>query len=101
MANDVKLDHGGIAALLKSGAMQALVQGAAEEIAENVRSQGITVGASAGGTGDIPLPVTVSMTTTDRAHASVTLAHPAGTAVQAKHGALTKAASAAGVGVGG
>lgn len=99
MADRVKLDHGGIAALLKSGPMQALVQSAAEAIADSVRSQGITVGAFKGGAGEIALPVTVSTTTTDRAHASVTLAHPAGTAVQAKHGALTKAASAAGVSV--
>lgn len=99
MTDNVKLDHGGIAALLKSGPMQALVNSAAEKVAENARSQGITVGAFAGGSGEIALPVTVSETTTDRAHASVTLAHPAGTAVQAKHGTLTRAASAAGLSV--
>lgn len=96
MAGKVRLDHGGIAAILKSGGMQALVSSAAEEIAGNIRSQGITVGDFTGA-GEIPLPVTVSVTTTDRAHASVTLAHPAGVAVQAKHGALTRAASAAGL----
>lgn len=101
MTNNVKLDHGGIAALLKSGAVKGLVDSAAEDIASNVRSQGIKVGAFKGGSGDIDLPVTVSTTTTDRAHASVAIAHPAGAAVQAKHGALTKAASAAGVSVSG
>lgn len=95
---DVRLDHGGIAALLKSGAMQALVSLAAEKVAANVRSQGIMV---EGEPGDVALPVEVSTTMTDRAHASVTLAHPAGKAVQAKHGALTKAASAAGLEVNG
>lgn len=92
----VQLDHGGVAALLKSTAMHALVQDVAEEIAAAVQSQGLRVGAFAGG-GDIPLPVEVSVTTTDRARANVTLAHPAGVAVQAKHGALTRGASAAGV----
>lgn len=91
----VQLDHGGVAALLKSTAMHELVQDVAEEIAAAVQSQGLRVGAFAGG-GDI-LPVEVSVTTTDRARANVTLAHPAGVAVQAKHGALTRAASAAGV----
>lgn len=96
MTDDVKLDHGGMAALEKSSAIRALVDSAAEKVAANVRSQGITVGAFKGA-GEIPLPVTVRNTTTDRAHASVALAHPAGIAVQAKHGALTKAASAAGL----
>lgn len=96
-APKVTLNHAGMAELLKSGEMQALVEKAAEEIAQNVRDQGIMVGAFKGGAGEIPLPVTVSKTTTDRAHASVTLAHPAGIAVQAKHGALTKAAAAAGL----
>lgn len=98
MPNNVKLNHGGIAALLKSGEMDALVNEAAEKIAANVRAQGITVGAFSGA-GEIALPVTVSSTTTDRAHASVALAHPAGIAVQAKHGALTKAAADAGLDV--
>lgn len=98
-ASKVRLNHAGMAAILKSGEMQALVNRAAEDIAKNVRDQGIMVGAFKGGTGEIPLPVKVSTTTTDRAHASVVLAHPAGAAVQAKHGALTKAASAAGLDV--
>jgi hypothetical protein len=95
----VKLNHAGIAALLKSSEMDALVNDAAEKIAANVRAQGIRVGAFSGGSGEIELPVKTSATTTDRAHASVTLAHPAGIAVQAKHGALTKAAADAGLDV--
>lgn len=66
----------------------------AEEIAENARSSAPDV---EGIPGDIPLPVTVQTYETDRARATVWLAHPAGLAVQAKHGTLTKAASAAGV----
>jgi hypothetical protein len=94
MASDVKLNSGGIAAILKSGEMLALVESAAEEIAANVRSQGIMV---EGVPGDIALPVDVRTRVGDRAAASVALAHPSGIAVQAKHGALTKAASAAGL----
>lgn len=97
MTDKIKLDHAGLAALLKSAEMHRLVEAAAEKVAENVREQGEMVGAFKGGSGEIPLPVKVSVTTTDRAHASVVLAHPAGAAVQAKHGALTRAASAAGL----
>lgn len=98
MPNNVKLNHAGVAALLKSSEMDALVNDAAEKVAANVRSQGHDVGAFTG-SGEIALPVRVSSTTTDRAHASVTLAHPAGIAVQAKHGALTRAAADAGLDV--
>ena len=95
----VTLNHGGVAAIAKSGAIQALVNKAANDIAENVRSQGIRVGAFKGGKGDIDLPVTVTSSTTDRAEAHVTIAHPSAIAVQAKHGALTRAASQAGLSV--
>lgn len=94
MPDIVKLDRGGISALLKSDGMAGLVASAAEAVAEQVRGQGILV---EGVPGDVPLPVTVSAYTTDRAAASVALAHPSGIAVQAKHGALTKAASAEGL----
>ena len=97
MGKNVRLDHAGIAALLKSTEMHRLVQDAAEDIAEKVRAQDIEVGSFKGGHGEIPLPVEVEVTTTDRAHASVVLAHPAGIAVQAKHGALTKAAAEVGL----
>lgn len=96
MSKDVKLDHAGIAAILKSTEMHRLVQGVTEEVAGNVREQGIAVGAFSG-SGEIPLPVKPDVTTTDRAHGRVVLAHPAGIAVQAKYGALTKAASQAGL----
>jgi hypothetical protein len=99
MPDNVKLNHAGVAAILKSGEMAALVSGAAEEIANNVRAQGQKVGAFEGGEGEIDLPVTVTPYTTDRAAASVALAHPAGIAVQAKHGVLTRAAAAAGLDV--
>jgi len=46
--------------------------------------------------GSVNAPVTVEAFTTDRAVAVVAIAHPAGEAIQAKHGALTQAAAACG-----
>lgn len=95
----VELDEKGIAALLRSGGMRSAVDEAANAIAENVRNQDIKVGDRDGGPYEVDLPVTVTDSTTDRAKARVTLAHPAGLAVQAKHGSLTKAAAQAGLDV--
>lgn len=94
---EVKLDHAGIAAIAKSSEMQALVKDVAEEIADNIRGMGIKVGDADGGPREVDLPVKVETDVTDRARATVVIAHPAGIAVQAKHGALTRGASAAGV----
>jgi hypothetical protein len=91
----------GLARILRSTQMHRLVQDAAEEVAANVKAQGIKVGDRDGGPHEYDLPVEVSVTTTDRAHATVILAHPAGAAVQAKHGALTKAAAEVGLDVNG
>jgi hypothetical protein len=91
----VNLDRRGIAALLKSAPIDAATKEAAEAVAENVRDMGIRVGDKDGGRHEIPLPVKVFPHTTDRAHVVVALAHPSGEAVQAKHGALTKAAAQA------
>lgn len=95
----VRLDHRGIAALMKSAPMTAAVKAASESVAQNVRSQGIRVGDRDGGGLERDLPVTVTVVTTDRAHGIVAIAHPAGQAVQAKHGSLTKAAAQAGLDV--
>lgn len=95
---NIKLDHGGLAAISKSPEMRKLVTDTANRIAEEVDKQNIEVGAFKG-SGEIALPVSVRSETTDRASATVVLAHPAGIAVQAKHGVLTKAASALGLGV--
>lgn len=95
----VRLNHAGIAQILKAPAMHAAVKAAAEQVAANVRAQNIRVGDKDGGPRERELPVEVTMTTTDRAKAFVTLAHPAGQAVQAKHGSLTKAAREAGLDV--
>ena len=99
MARRVNLDSRGVSALLKSAGIQAATRAAAERVADNVRAQGITVGDVDGGKHEYAMPVEVTMTTTDRAHANVTITHPAGQAVQAKHGSLTKAAGQAGLDV--
>lgn len=97
----VTLNHKGIAQLLRSHQMQRLIHDKAEEVARNVEAQGITVGDREGGSSEYPLPVEIDDAVTDRARSSVILAHPAGLAVQAKRGALSRAASAAGLELGG
>jgi hypothetical protein len=95
----VHLNHAGIAEILKSGPVVAATKAAAENVAANVRAMDIKVGDRDGGHRERELPVEVTMSTTDRAHAQVTIKHPSGEAVQAKHGALTKAAAQAGLDV--
>jgi hypothetical protein len=95
----IHFDTSAIGDVLKSPAVRSALKKKADEIAGHVGEQGIRVGAFSGGHGPIDLPVRVTTDTTDRAVAFVTLAHPAGVAAQAKYGALTRAASAAGVSV--
>jgi type III secretory pathway component EscU len=90
----IKMDHRGIESLLKSSQIADAVSEATEAVADNARAQSIDV---EGIPGDIALPVTTQMVTTDRAHGIVAIAHPSGEAVQAKHGTLTKAAAEAGL----
>jgi hypothetical protein len=92
----VRLSSAGAADVLRSAGAHALVRAAVDRIAEDVRSQNIMV---EGIPGDVTLPVETSVDTTDRAHGRVTIAHAAGQAVQAKHGALTKAADSIGADV--
>lgn len=95
----IKLDPKGLESVATGSDMHNAIDALAEQIADNVRSQGHMV---EGEPGDMALPVKVysDLTTTDmrtnRARAAVSLAHPSGQAVQAKHGALTKAAAQAG-----
>lgn len=83
MGIDYKADRSGIKELLKSPEIAALINATARRVASSVQAD--------------DLPVEVDQYTTDRRAASVTIAHPAGLAMQAKHGALTKAAAAAGL----
>lgn len=80
----IRLDSSGLAEVLKSDDIAEAVEGAAQSIAAQARDARPDD------------PFTVGTHTTDRRAASVTLTHPKGLAVQAKHGTLTKAAAAAG-----
>ncbi len=79
----LKLDKRGIAQMLKSPAVAAVVHAAAEDVAARVDAHG--------------RPVEVRDYTTDRAASSVSIAHPAGLGMQAKYGTVTAAAAAAGL----
>lgn len=96
--NNVKLDNAGIASIAHGGDMQRLCRQAADRIASHIRAEGIKVGDRDGGRHEYDLPVEVREGVYDqRAFADVVIAHPAGAAVQAKHGVLTRAASAEGL----
>lgn len=83
-----------IAKLADDADVKAAVKKVAQEIVGHIDDLGITVGGEDGSPFEYPLPVKVF----DRdGETTVELAHPAGIAVQAKHGALTKGASAAGL----
>lgn len=90
------MSHPGFAEVLKSAGVHAAVEHATESVAANVADQGLTAGGPAEESGTAIIGA-VEMTTTDRAHGSVTIKHPAGLAMQAKRGVLTKAAAAAGL----
>lgn len=90
--------HLNFKALLNAPGVAHATKIKADQIANDIRSQNIRVGAMEG-SGEMDLPVEVSLGTTDRPRANVALAHPAGRAVQAKYGALTKAAARAGLDV--
>lgn len=100
----VRLDFRGIETVATRSDMDSAIEDAAEAIAANVRGMGIKVGDKDGGPREVDLPVkvfgpddTTGFRWADRSRARVSLAHPAGEAVQAKHGALTKAAAEAGL----
>lgn len=84
----IRLDSPGIAAMLRSREVASAVHAQAEAVAAHVDPQ-LSSGEH--------MDVQVNDHTTDRAVSYVVLAHPAGLRDQAKHGTLTKAASAAGL----
>lgn len=96
MASPVLLDSAGVRAHLNSPEVAAEVRAAAEKVAANVNAQGLTASSGAAKSGSAITAVVWSYTT-DRAAAAVSIQHPAGLAMQAKHGVLTKAATAAGL----
>lgn len=86
MASTLKLDHRGLAAVLKSQGVKMEVHQAAEKIAAEVRASATVERHGIGG------DVVVRDYETDRAASSVTVEHPAGLAMQAKYGILTRSA---------
>lgn len=89
----VKLKRRGMRELLRSEGVQAMLGRKAEAVAAQVEAAGIRVD---GVPGRVALPVTVDVTAgAERARATVTLDHPSGLAVEAKHGILTSSIDAA------
>lgn len=87
----VRLDHRGMAEILKSAEVAAAVEEVA--LAAGVRAEAHPSVVAHG------VDVRVDSYETDRAAASVTLAHPAGLNIERKYGVLTDAASAQGLDV--
>jgi hypothetical protein len=85
MMNKIVVNQAAVSAILKKH-MRKPVEAKAREIAANVDLGSVT-----------EAKVEVVMLETDRAHALVVIAHPAGIAMQARHGALTRAATKAGM----
>lgn len=81
----VTFDHAAIGQILKSADMADRMHKLAQQVADHVD------------VGDDETPVSVADYTTDRAISVIALAGPAGAAIQAKDGALTKAAAAVGL----
>ena len=80
-------DSNGFAELLLSDEIAAAVLLAADAIGNNVQT----------GHTDIDATVTVREYTTDRRAAAVSIAHPAGLALEAKYGVLRRAAASIGL----
>ena len=92
MPDRVRLDHAGIAELLRSTGVMDAVEDAANAVRQNAEADPAVV------RHDVPVEVRTGVS--DRARAIVTLAHPAGIGIQAKHGSLTRATTAAGLSAG-
>lgn len=85
------LDRAGVGEILRSAEMAGAVDELARQIAADVRA-GIA-------DPDVADTVDVDSYVTDRAAASITIAHPMGMPLQAKHGVLTGAAASLGLDV--
>lgn len=100
---DIRIDRDGLREVLKSNEVAKAVGNLAADVYDNVRAQGRTVDDAEipGKAVTVPLGnyVAIGSHETDRAAASVTLAHPAGLGMQAVHGVLTIAATSAGLDV--
>lgn len=89
----IELDKAGIRSLLTAPATQAMLDGKAEAVAEAARGRGVSV---EGSPGDVALPITTrSGGGGSRARAYVSIDHPSGLAVEAKHRLLVGSLDAA------
>lgn len=89
----IELDRPGMGSLLASPEVQAMLDGKAKAVANAARGRGVRVG---GTPGDTPLPVeAVSAGNAKRARAIVSIDHPSGLAVEAKHRLLVGSLDAA------
>lgn len=89
----VRVHRRAIRDLLRSEGVQEVLGRKALAVADEVEAAGIRV---EGVPGRIALPVTVTVVAgSERARARVILDHPAGLAVEAKHGILTSSIDAA------
>lgn len=86
VVTSLRLDHQGIARLLKSAEVDAALRKLADPIQNNAE-----------GMVDPDIPIEQVSYTTDRAARAVMIAHPSGVALQARDGVLTRAAAMAGV----
>lgn len=93
MPSRVRLDHAGLAEVLKSGALRSAVSAVADSVAAGATAHPSIVKHG--------MPIQVRDYVTDRVASSVTIAHAGGMPVEAKHGVLTAAAGAEGLEVGG
>ncbi|MGM5069819.1 hypothetical protein EU244_033895 [Rhodococcus qingshengii] len=87
---DFQIDAEGIAEILNSSEVRAMVEEATGQIADQARGQ----------VGD-DIDIGVEMYTTDRPVGSVAIMHPGGIGLQLKRGILTRAAGIVGLKVGG
>jgi len=89
----IELDRDGVKALLASDDVQRVLDEKAEAVANAARGRGIKV---SGTPGEVDLPVvTVKAGNAKRARALVSIDHPSGLAVEAKHRLLVGSLDAA------
>lgn len=87
--SDLKLDHAGIAAILLSDDIRVAVHEVAVEAAAKASADANMI------RNDMQDSVEVADYTTDRAASSITITHPGGLGIEAKHGVLSKAVGGA------
>ena len=92
----IEIDYEGVAELLRSPELHAVIQAVAEQVAHTARGRGLRVES-----GD-PVPVEVfDDPSPSRVGVTVAVRHPAGVGMEAHHGVLKRAAFDSGLTVSG